>query len=193
MNRKTLLQTILFLLITFLILSPRPILGHSDTNNNSVDDIVSLILENQNIDNIEKINCTKVTDQEFEALGEALMDYMHPDEKEHQAMDKMMGGEGSESLKQAHILMGKRYLGCDNVPGFMGMSEMVRKKTDNIRNLNKETSERGWEHMMGAGLNAMTVPSIYGFLVFITWIAFIIFLILGSIYFWKNINKKNKH
>jgi len=41
----------------------------------------------------------------------------------------------------------------------------------------------GYGGMMGGGLGQT-----YGFL---TWLALIVFLVLGSLYFWKGINKKD--
>lgn len=66
----------------------------------------------QNITNQGQIDCSKVTDQQFATLGDAYMGLMLPNESQHQAMDNMMGGEGSQSLAQAHINMGRSYLGC---------------------------------------------------------------------------------
>ena len=48
------------------------------------------------------ISCDKLTDEQLEAMGDYYMEQMHPGES-HELMDEMMGGDGSESLKQMHI------------------------------------------------------------------------------------------
>ena len=53
------------------------------------------------------ITCDKLTDEQLETIGEYYMEQMHPGEA-HELMDEMMGGEGSDSLKQMHIQMAKR-------------------------------------------------------------------------------------
>ncbi|MEM4325886.1 MAG: hypothetical protein QXU40_01130 [Candidatus Pacearchaeota archaeon] len=58
-----------------------------------------------------KISCSNLTLEQLEKIGDYLMEQMHPGES-HEAMDKMMGGEGSESLKQMHINIAKRMY-CD--------------------------------------------------------------------------------
>jgi len=58
------------------------------------------------------------------------MEQMHPGEA-HEIMDNMMGGEGSESLKQVHINMAKRLYCNENVyigygmMGSWGMTNMM--------------------------------------------------------------------
>ena len=55
------------------------------------------------------------------------MEQMHPGAA-HEAMDAVLGGEGSDSLKAVHVSMGKSYLRCFNGssisspmgPGMMG-------------------------------------------------------------------------
>ena len=53
----------------------------------------------------QKISCSELTDEQLELIGEYYMEQMHPGEL-HEIMDEKMGGEGSESLRQAHINMG---------------------------------------------------------------------------------------
>lgn len=55
----------------------------------------------------QKIPYAQITDDQFEVLGDYFMELML--EEDHEYMDEMMGGEGSESLKIAHINMGKRF------------------------------------------------------------------------------------
>lgn len=77
-----------------------------------INGLLQNIYKAQNIDTQAKIDCGKVTDEQFEKLGNAYMDLMLPNERQHEAMDNMMGGDGSASLRQAHINMGRSYLGC---------------------------------------------------------------------------------
>ncbi len=73
------------------------------------------------------IDCDKITDEQLEAIGDYYMEQMHPGES-HELMDNMMGGEGSESLKQVHINMAKRLYCNDNVYigyGMMGSGGMM--------------------------------------------------------------------
>ena len=80
-----------------------------------------------------KTSCGKLSDEQLEAIGDYYMEQMHPGEA-HGIMDNMMGGEGSESLKQVHINMAKRLYCNENVyigygmmgsGGMMGMMNMM--------------------------------------------------------------------
>jgi len=103
------------------------------------------------------IGCDKLTDEQLESIGDYYMEQMHPGEA-HEMMDQMMGGEGSESLRQVHINMAKRLYCNDNVYigyGMMGGGMM--------------------NMMMGSGMMG-NYPSYYGYNSFwnILWIVFLI-------------------
>ena len=70
------------------------------------------------------IGCDKLTDEQLESIGDYYMEQMHPGEA-HEMMDQMMGGEGSDSLKQVHIQMAKRLYCNEDVGGMMGMMNMM--------------------------------------------------------------------
>jgi len=73
------------------------------------------------------VDCDDLTDEQLETIGEYYMEQMHPGEA-HEVMDNMMGGEGSESLKQVHINMAKRLYCNENVYigyGMMGSGGMM--------------------------------------------------------------------
>ena len=74
-----------------------------------------------------KISCDKLSNEQLEAIGDYYMEQMHPGEA-HEIMDNMMGGEGSDSLKQVHINMARRLYCNDNVYigyGMMGSGGMM--------------------------------------------------------------------
>ncbi len=70
------------------------------------------------------IGCDELSNGQLEAIGEYYMEQMHPGEA-HKIMDNMMGGEGSESLKQVHINMAKRLYCNEDVGGMMGGGMMA--------------------------------------------------------------------
>lgn len=70
-----------------------------------------------------KMPCDELSDEQLEAVGDYYMEQMHPGEA-HEAMDEVMGGEGSESLRQMHISMARSfYCGEHDAisPGMMSM------------------------------------------------------------------------
>ena len=100
------------------------------------------------------------------------MDVMHPDSEIHERMDQMMGGEGSETLRTAHITMGEKYLGC------------------------RENSEGRWMPMMGMmglgrgmmgswGATSGGLFAIHLIFGYSTWILLIVLLVALIRYFWK--------
>ncbi len=77
----------------------------------AIDTALQAIYSSQNISSRSQLDCAKVSDSQFESLGDAAMGYGIT-EAQHTAMENRMGGEGSATLKAAHITMGKSYLGC---------------------------------------------------------------------------------
>ncbi len=114
------MKKINFILVIASIIFIAPILVSADSGV-SLDSVLSEIKTSQNVSENNQIKCENVSEQNFEELGDAVMGVMHPNEQEHELMDQMMGGEGSQSLKAAHILMGKRYLGCVSGTSGYGM------------------------------------------------------------------------
>lgn len=74
-------------------------------------------------------SCDELTEEQLELLGDYYMEQLHPGEM-HTRMDQMMGGEGSESLRQAHMFMARRWY-CGDAAG-MGMMGMMMGGTRNI-------------------------------------------------------------
>lgn len=99
--------------------------SHSDSHE-SVQEYLPEFLSRYSAKTVKDINCIAVSDADLERLGDAVMETNHPGEA-HEAMDQMMGGEGSESLEQMHINMGRSFLGCytNNSQEVVGMGYMM--------------------------------------------------------------------
>src|SRR3989344_7893020 len=113
-----------------------------------------------------KITCDKLTNEQLEAIGDYYMEQMHPGEA-HEIMDTMMGGEGSESLKQVHINMARRLYCNENIYigyGMMGSGGMM---------------SRG---MMGGAYPASYAYSAYGYLSMFWIMLFVALLFLFQFY-----------
>ncbi len=113
-----------------LLLSVVPVFadtGLEGEHGKPLEDVLQEIRDKQGLGSDEAIDPRKVSDEELEELGEAVMGIMHPDPRQHELMDQMMGGEGSRSLKSAHISMGYNYLAGntgDPLSGMMGRGMM---------------------------------------------------------------------
>lgn len=154
----------------------------------SLNDLVVKILQKQKVNKVSDLDCSKISEKDLEELGEAVMSKMHPDKRVHEFMDRMMGGEGSESLRNAHIMMAKRFLGCVDSFSWMGMMSPLMMMGDLTFDKNFYGGERGWGKMMGYGMGGgFGLYSLFGL---ITWIALLLFLILGAIYFYQQIKGK---
>ncbi len=76
----------------------------------SVETVMAEIRQQLDLGPNDRVDPAKVPDDLLEQLGEAVMSVMVPNERQHEFMDRMMGGEGSASLAAAHRWMGYRYL-----------------------------------------------------------------------------------
>ncbi len=112
------LPLVIVLFLTFTILS----YSNSDTGDEHgrpLETILEEIRETQGLGPNERIDPERVSSKQLEELGESVMSIIHPDPEQHELMDNMMGGEGSESLSAMHQMMGYQYLG-GNSGGMMG-------------------------------------------------------------------------
>ncbi|MBI4052844.1 MAG: hypothetical protein HY394_02285 [Candidatus Diapherotrites archaeon] len=53
-------------------------------------------------------SCGSLSSEQLELIGDYVMEQIHPGEA-HEYVESMMGGEGSDSLKRAHIAMAYRF------------------------------------------------------------------------------------
>jgi len=157
----------------------------------SVEVVLQSILSSQNVTTIQELNLSRITDDQWEELGDAVMELQHPGEA-HEAMDQMMGGEGSESLKQMHINMGKAYLSYGDInygPGTMMGVGMMGNRSFNTNNWQRNSMMGdggiGFGSMMGYGAYGN-----YGVFGVVTWILVVVFLASGTYFFLKGSRRK---
>jgi len=142
---------------------------NDEKHGESIEVVLSQLLSQKQVSTIQELDCNLISSNDFERLGDAIMEQQHPGQA-HEVMDQMMGGEGSEFLRQMHINMGKNYLGCgdNHSMGMMGGG------------------------MMGSGLmmNVNGMMGNYSILGGLTWIVLITFLLTGIYFFIKQANNK---
>ena len=191
-NSKLLLAILFFLSFVFVPKTQAQMMGDINSNEglpspsqnqtqkyqDNLNDLKYRILKSQNINSLDQLDCKKVSNDLFENIGDAWMDIRIHNESAHERMDQMMGGEGSESLKQMHINMGRNYLGCSD--NFSGMGMMFGSQNN---------SKKGGLSMMGFG-NYGNMMGGFGVLGSIFWIVILIDLILLGTWLWKQIYKK---
>lgn len=171
-------KTKIFIVILGLIFSPSSAaFAHCAEDSCSVDNVVAEIMLSQSVSDKKDIDCQKVTDEQFEELGDAAMDELHPGGREHELMDRMMGGEGSETLKAMHILMGENYLGCfnKNSQGFGTMGYMMNNMMGGLSNpFSLNNNNMMYNNIMGNF-------GIFGWFGWIFMILFWVLILLGFI------------
>jgi hypothetical protein len=73
---------------------------------------------------MNKTSCNDISEDQLEILGDYYMEQMHPGEL-HEIMDERMGGEGSESLRIAHINMGNAFYCGEHDSFSRGMMDIM--------------------------------------------------------------------
>ncbi len=106
--RNTTLRMIIIMM--FLGMTIVPLAAQEKEQEQTIPQVLELIRREQGVTVNRDIVPGKVSDNLLEELGDAVMSAVHPDREEHEQMDQMMGGEGSESLEAMHRAMGYRYL-----------------------------------------------------------------------------------
>ena len=149
-----------------------------------------------------KTPCSSLNEKQLEIIGDYLMEQIHPGEA-HELMDRMMGGEGSESLRLMHIAMAKR-LYCNDISGManygmMGYGMMgtgFKKGTNYGGMIGMMGSNFGYGMMGNLGYGMMGQS--YGYWSFINvlslvlLIGLIILVYLWIAKLWKEVYKKAK-
>lgn len=101
-------------------------------------------------------SCNQLTAEQLEIIGEYYMEQMHPGEL-HEQMDAMMGGDGSEQLRQMHITMAQRLYCGDSSQSMMGfgmMGSMAGGMMNSMMNGNDWMMEDNVNHYNG-GMHMM--------------------------------------
>ncbi|MBI2655341.1 hypothetical protein HYX06_02860 [Candidatus Woesearchaeota archaeon] len=140
-----------------------------------------------------KTPCSKLSEPQLEALGDYFMEQMHPGEA-HEAMDKIMGGEGSESLRLTHISMAKR-LYCNDVNdavnyGIVGYGMMGNYGKANYGGMMNMMAYNFGYGMMGQ--NGYGYFAFFNFLAVLLAIGLVILVYLWIFRLWRDLSKKSR-
>lgn len=127
-------------------------------------------------------DCAALNDEELETLGEYFMEKAHPGDA-HEAMDRMMGGEGSQSLRTAHINMGRAfYCGTGMVGSMMGMGMMSGGMMGPVSAINSMMQYRGGVSGSGGMMGYPFGADVWtGGNLMVFWILFWIVIVLGAL------------
>jgi len=133
--------------------------------------VLQEIRTNQGLGKSDRIDPEKVSDEQLEELGDALMSVMHPDPREHEWMDNMMGGEGSATLSAMHRIMGYNYLGGYYGgmmgPGMMGSGMM-----------SSSPAYDPWQR--GHGMMDIGYGNVFMWIIFLILLTVIIYLVIQA-------------
>ncbi len=100
-----------------------------------------------------KAPCDQLNETQLEKMGDYYMEQMHPGEL-HEIMDERMGGEGSDSLRLAHISMAKAFYCGDNTAmggGMMGSGYGMMSSGGMMNMMGNYGGNYGYGVMGGSG------------------------------------------
>lgn len=141
----------------------------------------------------KEVTCKDLSDDDFDVLGDFFMGNMMG--ANHDAMNTMMSERlGDNGEKQLHISMGKRLSGCDTSAAFpKGSDYFAPMMGTGQRTIDADMSGRDadWGEGGGYGRGNMMSYGSHNFIGGIMSLGSLIFLILGSIFFWKGIKQRD--
>lgn len=157
----------------------------------SLSTLVLALAHEEELDGIElgkqlvdsKASCNTLDIDQLEAVGDYIMEQMHPGEQ-HEAMETQMGGDGSETVKSAHITMAQHmYCGNYSYGGNIGMM-----------NSGYGMMGYGGSSMMGYGSGMMSSGMFWlnGFLCFLLLVGLVALVWLWVFKVWNELTKKSK-
>ena len=81
-----------------------------EQNEESLADLMTQIRQSQGVSDNSRIDADRVHDSMLEQLGDAVLDQRVRDDRMHEWVEQMLGGEGSPSLAAMYRIMGYRHL-----------------------------------------------------------------------------------
>ncbi len=140
----------------------------------------------------EKVSCSELSDIQLEAIGEYVMELMHPGEA-HDLMDNLMGGEGSPQLTLVHIQMARQVY-CNETTSSAGMMRYgyMMGQSGMMNMMFGTWSRTGLINWDGYG------KSMFGFawfgmiLIWLFGIALIVLAVLLIIKMWKSLEPRKR-
>jgi hypothetical protein len=140
-----------------------------------------------------KADCSQLSDGQLEAIGEYLMEQLHPGAA-HERMDAMMGGEGSASLRNAHIQMAQViYCGRTDVSltygGMMGMGMM-----GGYGLMSNGAGYPAAYGTSGYGMMGYGYPNLFGWSIFDMLLLILLLGLIVAVYLhiWSKVKKQKK-
>lgn len=128
------------IVVALLVLSQSyPASAHSQEDLNQAENII-----------VQKIPCSNLSEEQLELLGDYYMEQMHPG-NQHTSMDEMMGGEGSETLRDMHIRMARAFYCGEHEAMSPGMMSMMVGKGE----LGEPAAAGAGNFMMGSMMDEM--------------------------------------